>query len=890
MAISTNCDRCSAKFRLPDELSGKQVQCQRCSHVFVAPAPDPVMLAAPVESDPPQLAEAVAEKPRAAPMPPLMTTDGKSPAKRRDREDPGDDDRPRRRQRGTATPSKSRSGAGAGMIVSAAVLFLVLVGIGAGVGLWAVTRRNVPPAPPVVAEKPPAWMEPKIEKKFDERPPWQKEPKLETKKDEPKKDEPKFEPKFEEKNPEVKNPEVKKSVNPFEDMLRATIDDSGAYSNSQTISYALPRFQGQPGRAYAVELEKGRSYRFKVSSQQILPWLIVLDRNNHVLVQDTVGKTSVAEVRWSATYSGEYRVFVGTAEQNGKGGSYDFLIVRSPDGVVKKKTEPILGENGRDPFEGMDDVNFNTRGAFTSRQQIGRDAARFQKQPGHAFAVDLVAGRTYTFDLASSDFVPSLLLLDQKYKVLARSTGAQGKPARIVWTAKAKGRHHVFATMSEPYTTGGYVLDIFRGAVRDDQKVEEKKVEDPKVEEKKVEEKKAGDPPAMDAAWTIREVKLPKLPRSLLPIQPVWDEKGEHFFVVAEDNHVLRVRASDFEVVAQSKDKNLFWSSLAWCSEGLIGIQLGKNRRVSYLDEATLQVVRHFEIDSDGKAASYVVASRRLPTVFIYESGRSFVGVLDLKEQRWVARGIENHSEKLDRVRNAVMSNDGRDILAYIGTDAAPQLLHLRFADGKLTRVQSQGSTRSGSNTLDLSADGAVVACSARTSSDPGVARPKGALLSLNDLKSPLPFSSRNNLRTIRFDLLGGMYVQAYDSPLRYFRNVPPRDDDDGELLPWEEGGVYTVVPRPRQRAALVLVQSNRTGKTVFRQFYVESSAKAAVEKKPADPPMAAKKEPATGEVTAVFDGKDRFTDENVLGQDDGLGLRGKPHRVYVVPMEAGRT
>src|SRR5262245_19372299 len=57
MPISTNCPKCAALFRLPDELAGRRVKCQRCGQIFQAPA-----AAAPAAVSPPP--------PPSAPSPP----------------------------------------------------------------------------------------------------------------------------------------------------------------------------------------------------------------------------------------------------------------------------------------------------------------------------------------------------------------------------------------------------------------------------------------------------------------------------------------------------------------------------------------------------------------------------------------------------------------------------------------------------------------------------------------------------------------------------------------------------------------------------------------------------------------------------------------------------
>src|SRR5262245_20421964 len=40
MPISTTCPSCSAIFRLPDELAGRKVKCQKCDQLFVVPQTD----------------------------------------------------------------------------------------------------------------------------------------------------------------------------------------------------------------------------------------------------------------------------------------------------------------------------------------------------------------------------------------------------------------------------------------------------------------------------------------------------------------------------------------------------------------------------------------------------------------------------------------------------------------------------------------------------------------------------------------------------------------------------------------------------------------------------------------------------------------------------------
>ena len=45
MPISTTCPSCMALFRLPEELAGRTVKCQKCQNLFVVPTGDPQMVA-----------------------------------------------------------------------------------------------------------------------------------------------------------------------------------------------------------------------------------------------------------------------------------------------------------------------------------------------------------------------------------------------------------------------------------------------------------------------------------------------------------------------------------------------------------------------------------------------------------------------------------------------------------------------------------------------------------------------------------------------------------------------------------------------------------------------------------------------------------------------------
>jgi hypothetical protein len=88
-----------------------------------------------------------------------------------------------------------------------------------------------------------------------------------------------------------------------------------------------------------------------------------------------------------------------------------------------------------------------------------RDPARrtFRK----TYAVTLQARVTYTFDMMSAEFTPSVRLESSVGKQLAVASGRAGTPtARITWTPAATGTYNVVATTLVKGATGAYTLMI----------------------------------------------------------------------------------------------------------------------------------------------------------------------------------------------------------------------------------------------------------------------------------------------------------------------------------------------------------------------------------------------------------------------------------------------
>lgn len=159
MPIATTCPKCQALFRLPDELAGRRVKCQKCAAVFEAPvaASDATMPGVLVASEPePALAQA---GPVRAPsiLPPPLPADQPSPKLEFDPtpvEESYSDKRPERpadsKQGGADRSSirrdrKPKTGSKAGLIAGILGLCAIaFIACAIGMGIWRLAANDRP--------------------------------------------------------------------------------------------------------------------------------------------------------------------------------------------------------------------------------------------------------------------------------------------------------------------------------------------------------------------------------------------------------------------------------------------------------------------------------------------------------------------------------------------------------------------------------------------------------------------------------------------------------------------------------------------------------------------------------------------------------------------------
>jgi len=187
MAITTTCSNCKALFRLDEDMAGRTVRCQKCSHIFVVALSQPLPTNTAAETTKPEESASPASN-APPPAPPPMThpawddaetpthadaeEDRRSPPRRRDDDeddrdrrrhddDERDDDRgpPRRRydddeddldaRDRDARPKPPGMSTTAWVLLIGGITFVLLLCLGGGIGLilWLALRDPNNPAP-----------------------------------------------------------------------------------------------------------------------------------------------------------------------------------------------------------------------------------------------------------------------------------------------------------------------------------------------------------------------------------------------------------------------------------------------------------------------------------------------------------------------------------------------------------------------------------------------------------------------------------------------------------------------------------------------------------------------------------------------------------------------
>jgi predicted Zn finger-like uncharacterized protein len=300
MLIATACPNCKALFRLPENMAGQKVKCQKCQHIFVVPkAEDNAVAPAASVAKPPidmELDPKPAPEPIPAPVatavvapPPALPDEETDDEPARPSKPPPigkrrDDDRPTtRRER----PAPAASGSSAGMIV---LILLLLggalfgcVGCVGGLGWWAYA----------VNDKPLAKGDKKDKGKIDD-----KGPGKEIKVDE--------------------DPPVKKPLT-----TTVVLGANGTFRSDGFMNGFDPK------KVYTMQMKAGEWYQFDMMSRELDSYLIIYnDLNQEVARDDDSGGNLNARIMYRADRTGLHRIHA-TQWGGGRDGNYTLFVRRT---------------------------------------------------------------------------------------------------------------------------------------------------------------------------------------------------------------------------------------------------------------------------------------------------------------------------------------------------------------------------------------------------------------------------------------------------------------------------------------------------------------------------------------------------------------------------------
>jgi predicted Zn finger-like uncharacterized protein len=341
MLISTTCPSCKALFRLPDELAGRKVKCQKCASMFLVPTAEmdgtvagvlvPVEAAPVVEKVEPTITPAVIALP---PMP--VDTPSAPPPQKAEEEDNGrySDDRgkpPPAKKRSSdsersrpARTEKPKAGSIAVILGVIGLVALALITCIGATGIWYVVASDS--KKPVVKRKVDGVKEKDVIRKDD----FAKKDEIAKEifvKDGMKKD---GFPKdgigkgfFKEPPPAPPPPGPAGS-------LSVIFGPDYSYRNDNVLTIFDPINPVQQGRqkVYMVRFEQGQTYQIDMVSNQMDSFLFIIDDTNAVVASDDdSGGNLNALIQFTPFKSGVYKIEATTFGPN-MVGNYSLTVRR----------------------------------------------------------------------------------------------------------------------------------------------------------------------------------------------------------------------------------------------------------------------------------------------------------------------------------------------------------------------------------------------------------------------------------------------------------------------------------------------------------------------------------------------------------------------------------
>ena len=199
-----------------------------------------------------------------------------------------------------------------------------------------------------------------------------------------------------------------------------------------------------PYREYTITLKAEVHYRFMVSNAAFGPIVQIMEA---VPPEEKLPENGQKNIKfdYTAKRTGEHRVRV-TSDQFGLG-TYTFSVSRIPAETILARLDDADGFEDRRTLKATDAVEPNLVGAG----------------PHKVYLLTLQKGQTYTLEMSSDFYDPSIAVYDSTSKQVAAKIGNVGaKNARLTFQANETGTHRIHAAAARPRVQGEYTLKITR--------------------------------------------------------------------------------------------------------------------------------------------------------------------------------------------------------------------------------------------------------------------------------------------------------------------------------------------------------------------------------------------------------------------------------------------
>ncbi len=412
MPITTSCPGCKSLFRLPDDLAGQEVRCQKCAQLFVVPMPttgatEPsvVALQAPPEAPPPAAPPEDAPSEGApAPETPVEAVVMATLAVPKE-------EKPKPPPLPKAFVPEERPASVLGAIALLLLFFLGMLGTGAAATIWIVTHLS-PPLP--ITSGPPLDAGRNGNQNFDfgNGKHWENE----------------------EKRQEAAPQQINFGFN-----NKAIVD--GVTDQAPFLDHGKWNQDG-PYLLFRVRLQEATTYNFWVGANQFEPRLRVFDGQELVAERSGQAPHDRLMVSYQPKRAGDHMLWITTRERV----VGHFRLIITPESRGKSVPVDLTLQPG---YTGGHDL----------RMEDPLNPGVNSFGPYRDYEMKFDADREYTISVASAFFRPVLRIDDDK--PVAPQNPGPFPPAQIKHSFRPAldGKHRVRVT-SEHFGTGLYALKI----------------------------------------------------------------------------------------------------------------------------------------------------------------------------------------------------------------------------------------------------------------------------------------------------------------------------------------------------------------------------------------------------------------------------------------------